>query len=224
MRSTNGGQTWLDVTGGLPNRSITSIAVDPTEPSTAYLTVSGFNSGHVFRTTNTGGSWVDISGTLPDVPANALLVDPSDSNIVYLGTDIGVFRSTARGNDWRSFNRGMPPVVVHGFSANASGVIQVATYGRGAYELGGSLDRPTITAADFNGKKRLEIAGSSFGESPKAIINGEDRSFRITESSDTSIVVVGKIKKLGLKSGENTIQIITSDNLSSNVFTIQLSL
>jgi photosystem II stability/assembly factor-like uncharacterized protein len=224
MRSTNGGQTWLDVTAGLPNRSITSIAVDPSDPSTAYLTVSGFNSGHVFRTTNTGGSWVDISGSLPDVPANALLVDPTDSSIVYLGTDIGVFRSTTRGNDWRSFNRGMPPVVVHGFSANSSGVIQVATYGRGAYELGGSIDRPVITAADFNGKKRLEINGSTFGEAPKVIINGEDRSFRITESSDTSIVMVGKIKKLGLKSGENTIQVITSDNLSSNVFTIQLSL
>jgi hypothetical protein len=111
----------------------------------------------VFRTTNTGASWIDISGSLPDVPAGALLVDPSDSNIVYLGTDIGVYRSTTRGNDWRSFNRGMPPVVVHEFSANASGVIQVATYGRGAFELGGPSDRPSISSVSFNGAKRLSI-------------------------------------------------------------------
>jgi photosystem II stability/assembly factor-like uncharacterized protein len=222
MRSTNGGQSWVDVTAGLPNRSITSIAVDPSDPSTAYLTVSGFNSGHVFRTTNTGSTWADVSGGLPDVPANALLVDPADPDTVYLGTDIGVFRSTMQGNDWRSFNRGMPPVVVHGFSANSSGMIQAATYGRGAYELGGAGAPPTIAAAVFNGKKRLTIDGAGFGDSPRVIINGEDRSGRIAESSDTSIVVTGKIKKLGLKTGDNTVQVITSGNVSSNVFILTL--
>jgi photosystem II stability/assembly factor-like uncharacterized protein len=223
MRSTNGGQSWADVTGGLPDRSITSIAVDPSSPSVAYLTVSGFNTGHVFRTTNTGATWVDVSGSLPDVPASALLIDPADSNTIYLGTDIGVFRSTTRGNDWRSFNRGMPPVVVHDFSANAS-VIQVATYGRGAYELGGASDRPSIVAVAFNGKKRLTIDGAGFGDSPTVMINGEDRSFRIAESSDTSILLTGKIKKLGLRSGDNTVQVITSDSVSSNIFTIPISL
>lgn len=224
MRSTNGGQSWTDVTGGLPDRSITSITVDSSNPSVAYLTVSGFNTGHVFRTTNMGGTWTDVSAGLPDVPASALLVDPGDSNTIYLGTDIGVFRSTTRGNSWRSFNRGMPPVVVHDFSANASGVIQVATYGRGAYELGGASDRPSIVAVDFNGKKRLTIDGTGFGDSPMVMINGEDRSFRIAESSDTSILLTGKIKKLGLRSGENTVQVVTSDSLSSNVFTIAISL
>ena len=223
MRSTNGGQSWTDVTGGLPDRSITSIAVDPSNPSIAYLTVSGFNTGHVFRTTNTGATWTDVSAGLPDVPASALLVDPADSNTIYLGTDIGVFRSMTRGNDWRSFNRGMPPVVVHGFSANASGVIQVATYGRGAYELGAG-EKPSIATVTFNGKKRLTIDGAGFGDSPTVMINGEDRTFRIAESSDASIVLTGKIKKLGLRSGENIVQVFTSDNASSNVFTLTLSL
>jgi photosystem II stability/assembly factor-like uncharacterized protein len=224
MRSTNGGQSWADVTGGLPDRSITSITVDPSNPSVAYLTVSGFNTGHVFRTTNMGATWAGVSGSLPDVPASALLVDPSDSNTIYLGTDIGVFRSTTRGNDWRSFNRGMPPVVVHDFSANARGVIQVATYGRGAYELGGASDRPSIVAVTFDGRKRLTIDGTGFSDSPTVMINGEDRSFRIAESSDTSVLLTGKIKKLGLRSGDNTVQVVTSDNVSSNVFTITVSL
>ena len=222
MRSTNGGQSWADMPG-LPDRSITSIAADPDNASIAYMTVSGFNSGHVFKTTNTGGSWVDISGSLPDVPANALLVDPSDPTIVYLGTDIGIFRSASRGSDWRLFNKGMPPVVVHGFSANGSGMIQAATYGRGAYELGGPADRPTIIAVNFSGKKRLTIDGSGFGEAPRVIINGEDRSGRITERSESAIVVIGKLKKLGLKGGDNLVQIITSDNLSSNIFTIPIA-
>ncbi len=224
MVSTNGGGSWADVTGGLPDRSITSIKVDPSNSSVAYLTVSGFKTGHVFRTINMGGSWADISGALPDVPASALLVDPADSNTIYLGTDVGVFRSTTRGDDWSSFNRGMPPVVVHDFAANSSGVIQVATYGRGAFELGGASDRPSIASVSFNGKKQLTVNGQGFGDSPTVLINGEDRSFRISENSDTSILLIGKVKKLGLRSGDNTVQVITSDNLGSNVFTIAIAL
>jgi photosystem II stability/assembly factor-like uncharacterized protein len=222
MRSTNGGQSWTDVTGGLPDRSITSITVDPSNSSIAYLTLSGFSTGHVFRTTNAGATWIDVSGSLPDVPASALLVDPADSNTIYLGTDIGVFRSTTRGDDWSSFNRGMPPVVVHGFSANATGAIQVATYGRGAYELA-AAEKPSIAAVTFDGKKKLTIDGKGFGDSPTVIINGEDRSFRIVASSDISILLT-KLKKLGLRSGDNTVQVITSDSVSSNVFTIPISL
>ncbi len=205
----------------LPNRSITSIAIDPSDPSIAYLTVSGFNTGHVFRTSNSGATWTDVSGIVPDVPASALLVDPSDSNTLYLGTDIGVFRSTTRGNDWSSFNRGMPPVVVHGFSANASGLIQVATYGRGAYELGAG-EKPSIVAVSFDGKKRLTVDGTAFGDLPTVMINGVDKTFRIVEESNTSILLT-KTKKLGLKSGDNIVQVITSEG-SSNVFTIPISL
>jgi hypothetical protein len=224
MRSTNGGQSWTDVTSGLPDRSITSITVDPTNPSLAYLTVSGFNSGHVFRTTNGATTWTDISGSLPNIPANAMLVDPSDSNTIYLGTDIGIFRSTTRGDSWRSFNRGLPPVVIHGFSSNSSGAIQAATYGRGAYELGGASDRPSIGAVTFDGRKRLTIDGTGFGDSPMVLVNGVDRSIRIAESSDASILLAGKIKKLGLISGENTVQVVRPDNASSNVFKINVTL
>ena len=223
MVSRNGGASWNDITRGLPDRSITSITVDPQNAALAYLTVSGFSSGHVFRTTDTGATWTDISGDLPDVPANVLLIDPGDSNLIYLGTDIGVFRSVTRGGDWRLFNRGMPPVVVHGFSADKNGRIQVATYGRGAFELGTASNVvPSITSASFDGTKRLVLDGSGFGDEAMVQINGEDRSFKIVASSDTSIVLKGKAKKLGLRTGANTVQVITSANVSSNVFTLLL--
>jgi photosystem II stability/assembly factor-like uncharacterized protein len=223
MVSTNGGGSWTDITRGLPDRSITSITVDPANPATAYLTLSGFGSGHVLKTTDTGGTWADISGGLPDVPANTSLIDPGDGNTIYLGTDIGVFRSTTRGANWSSFNRGMPPVVVHEFSANQTGVIQVATYGRGAYELTATA-RPSITSVSFDGRKQLAIAGNGFAVSPSVVVNGGDRSSRIASSSDSSILLTGKIKKLGLRSGDNSIQVVTPDNVSSNVFTITITL
>lgn len=145
MASSDGGKTWTDISTGLPNRFITSITVDPNNSATAYLTVSGFKSGHVFRTNNTGNAWADISGNLPDIPTNALLVDPLNSNILYAGTDIGVFRSTLGGNTWGLYNQGLLPVIVNAFSAQPGGLIQAATYGRGIYQLvrnsgGGGLD------------------------------------------------------------------------------------
>jgi len=56
------------------------------------------------------------------------------------------------------------------------------------------------------------------------LVNGVDRSFRIVEASDGSILLAGKIKKLGLVSGENMIQVVRSDSLTSNIFKITLTL
>ena len=221
MVSTNGGGIWTDITQGLPNRSITSVTVDPSNAAIAYLTVSGFGSGHVFKTTNTGNTWTDISGSLPDIPANCCLFDPTDHNTIYLGTDIGVFRSTASGANWRGFNKGLPPVVVHEFASQPSGLIQVATYGRGAYELIANPP-PVIASVIFDGKKHLTISGSSFGDAPRVLVNGQDRSDRIDTTSDSEVKLLGKMKKFGLRAGDNTIQIVTSETVSSNIFTITL--
>lgn len=134
MISTNGGRDWKDVTAGLPKRFITSLTID-SRSDAIYATVSGFGSGHVFRTVNRGTTWTNLSATLPNVPVNALLLDPLDANTLYAGTDVGVFRSLDNGQQWNVFNLGMPPVTVTGFSAQQSGVVQVATYGRGVYQL-----------------------------------------------------------------------------------------
>jgi len=135
MFSQDAGVTWNVSTTGLPNRFIRSIAFDPVTTSTAYLTVSGFGSGHVFKTTNNGANWVDISANLPNVPVNALLVDPLSQETIYVGTDIGVFRTRNSGTFWSSFNAGLPPVIVSALASQSAGLIQVATYGRGVYEL-----------------------------------------------------------------------------------------
>ncbi|MGB9181591.1 MAG: DUF4214 domain-containing protein [Pyrinomonadaceae bacterium] len=144
MVSTDGGVNWTDITAGLPNRSISDIRVDAGNPSIAYIAFSGFASGHIFKTTNTGASWTDVSGNLPNIPVNAIFIDQNNASIVYLGTDIGVFRSTTGGTSWSSFNDGLPPVIVTGFTANANGQIQIATYGRGAYEMSG------VSSDDFS--------------------------------------------------------------------------
>ncbi|MDQ3805804.1 MAG: DUF4214 domain-containing protein, partial [Acidobacteriota bacterium] len=162
MVSRDGGATWADISAGLPNRVIESISVHPANPSVAYLTVSGYGSGHVFKTTNAGAAWADVSGNLPNVPAGAFLIDPRNNSTVYAGTDIGVFRSTAGGGVWESFNDGMPPAVVTAFAAQANGRIQAATYGRGAYEFVPGLSvvsfsAPAFAASESDGRARLTV-------------------------------------------------------------------
>jgi photosystem II stability/assembly factor-like uncharacterized protein len=220
MTSTDGGVTWRDITAGLPERSITSFTADPSSAGTAFVTLSGFGAGHVFRTTDAGATWTGLSSGLPDVPANAFLIDPLDPNTLYCGTDVGVFRSLDLGASWREFNRGIPPVVIHEFAAQSSGLIQVATYGRGIYETLGN-ERPSIESAVFDGKKKLTINGRGFGESPRVLINGEDQTSRISSASATSIKLKGKAKKLGLNPGDNSVQVF-SGNIPSGIFIVRL--
>lgn len=145
MMTKDDGRNWTEVTGSLPNRFVKSIVVDPDDPQTVYLTVSGFGTGHVFKTTDGGAHWADIGGCLPhvpftneclpNVPVNALLLDPDNKDVIYVGTDAGVFRSTTRGALWHPFNAGLPPVIVTDFAVRQDRTILVATYGRGAFEL-----------------------------------------------------------------------------------------
>ena len=143
MTSTNAGVSWTNITAGLPTRSITSITVSHADPALVYLTVSGYGSGHIFRSINGGADWTNINNNLPNIPTSAFLIDPQTATTFYAGTDIGVFRSTDSGTTWTAFNSGLPPVPVMSFSAQASGLIQIGSYGRGAYEL--PLANPTPT-------------------------------------------------------------------------------
>src|SRR5205823_3070974 len=70
-----------------------------------------------------------------NIPTSDLLLDPLVPTTLYAATDIGVFRSLTGGTTWETFNPGLPPTVITGFATNASGQIQLGTYGRGAYEL-----------------------------------------------------------------------------------------
>lgn len=153
QRSIDGGQTWaIDRLVGMPNRFITSITVNPTNPEEAYLTYSGFGTGHIYKRsgTTTIWSWTDISGNLPNIPVNTLIIDPFNPNGLMIGTDIGVYYGELRGSNWiwEEYNAGMPPVVVTKLVVNQNNIVHAATYGRGVYEA--SLANPSISGEVVN--------------------------------------------------------------------------
>jgi uncharacterized protein (TIGR03437 family) len=132
--SQDGGRNFIPA-AALPNRFVTSIAIDPRASQRAVVGVSGFGSGHVFRTDNFGASWEDISRNLPDVPVNAVLLDALAPDTIYVGTDIGVFVMLADGS-WAALQDGLPNAIVLGLSQNATtGLLVAATHGRGAFAI-----------------------------------------------------------------------------------------
>ncbi len=135
FRTTNGGDSWDDVTGPLPDRYPMDLAVDPGDARTVYVALSGFGASHVWRSTNGGTAWTDIGAGLPDVPASAVAVDPDHPEMIYVGNDLGVWVSPNAGGAWQPFSSGMPPALVNDLKVYAPGrLLRAATHGNGAWE------------------------------------------------------------------------------------------
>jgi photosystem II stability/assembly factor-like uncharacterized protein len=192
MVSQDGGATWNDITTGLaapagtPTRFISSITVDPSNPAVAYVTLSGFGTGHVWKTTNVGQAWADLSGTnaatkLPNIPTSALLLDPAGTGLIYVGTDIGVFRSSGDGN-WEALTTGLPPVPVSSITVTAASKIQIGTFGRGAYELNTvtqpsvQFSAPSVIANEGDGRAQINVTrtGDTSGASSVTVKTLDD--------------------------------------------------
>ena len=136
FRTTNGGDSWVNVTQYLPDRYPMDITVDPKNDQTVYVVFGGFGSGHVFKSTNSGEYWFDISGSLPDVPTLSVTIDPLNSDHVYIGNDLGVYFSNDGGTNWEEYNNGLPEAVF-AMELNISPAnrnLRVATHGNGAYQ------------------------------------------------------------------------------------------
>lgn len=154
--SQNGGNSWANITGsGLPNRNLTDIDVDPTDPSNVVVTFSGFNTGHVFRNSNVlaGSAWTDLSGSgpdaLPNIPTNTVALDPTNSSRLFVGTDIGVFASEDNGATWTDATvpLGLPNTRVTELAIQPQqNAMYAATYGRGIWKIDLSFaSRHTVT-------------------------------------------------------------------------------
>ncbi|MFH1942183.1 MAG: FlgD immunoglobulin-like domain containing protein [bacterium] len=134
--TTDGGLSWENITGNLPDRYYVDLQVSPHSNDVAYVTLSGFGSSHLYRTEDGGRTWSDIGNDLPDIPTSAVIVDPEDYKQIYVGNDLGVYVSTDYGGSWREFREGLPAaVLVMDLSISPSDhKIRAVTHGNGVYE------------------------------------------------------------------------------------------
>jgi photosystem II stability/assembly factor-like uncharacterized protein len=144
--STDGGETRTNITGLLPDRYPRDIAVNYTNPDEVYIVYAGFGGGHIFNSMNAGADWEDISAALPDIPFHSILIDPLNDSILYAGCDITLFVSFDKGNNWETYNGGLPEAaMVFDIKYSPSDTsLFLFTHGRGVYHAP-SLGKDTIT-------------------------------------------------------------------------------
>jgi PKD repeat protein len=136
-RSTNDGQSYTDITAGLPGLFITYIAVDEANPSKLFVTLSGTSaSNKVFMSTNAGASWTNITTGLPNLSCNTIVLDTlSNLNAMYVGMDAGIYYRDDNSSGWTAFNTNLPNVEITELEIQyAAQKIRASTYGRGLWE------------------------------------------------------------------------------------------
>jgi hypothetical protein len=136
-------------TSAQPERFVSGIAVDPSNPNHAFISYSGYNAyaiasgtatGHVFEVTydpvGQNATWTNIDHNLGDAPITDIALDSQTGNL-YVSTDFGVDVLPSGGSAWTPAASGLPPVAVYGLTINVgSRVLYAATHGRGAWRLG----------------------------------------------------------------------------------------
>ena len=111
-KSTDGGQTWMAVTAGIPSEALViSLVIDPVSTSTIYAAYTSENAGGgILKSLDGGQSWsvVDTKGFDTAVTA----VDPRTPSTIYAaysaydGTG-AISKSTDAGSSWQPSNAGL---------------------------------------------------------------------------------------------------------------------
>lgn len=149
--SQDDGQSWSNISEGLPKRWITRVVADPIVEARVYVTVSGYRWDeflpHVFRSDDFGQSWIDISSNLPEAPVNDLIVNTPNNQILFVATDMGVYKSYNGGETWSLLGDNLPNVVVSDLVLHkGTNKLVAATYGRSMYSY--DLEQDDITSVE----------------------------------------------------------------------------
>jgi len=130
-------------TPGFEGGYSSGIATHPIEPATAYALFSQHGRPKILETRDFGESWTDLSGFgssgessngFPDVAVYDLVVMPHAPNTLWAGTEIGLFRSTNRGQQWYYVDDGLPAVAIWRMKVRDDEVI-LGTHGRGIWTV-----------------------------------------------------------------------------------------
>jgi photosystem II stability/assembly factor-like uncharacterized protein len=148
-RSMDGGATWTDIKGTLPNYRITDIAFDPNRDSTFVVTYNRWQDDgqKVYITHDLGTTWTNITENLNDMPIRGAVIDHSDESYIYLAAEIGVFYKAMDASEWELYNENLPNCSVNELEVvYGSNTLRAATWGRGVWEysLQDRLNYPAI--------------------------------------------------------------------------------
>ena len=105
-KSTDGGDTWAKLTGGLPNELFgrANVAISAASPNRIYALIEAKPGSGLYRSEDSGATWslINSAGNLITRPFyyDTLGVDPNNADIVYIGNE-GWFKSADAGKTFR---------------------------------------------------------------------------------------------------------------------------
>jgi photosystem II stability/assembly factor-like uncharacterized protein len=158
FKSTNGGTSWTNIKGSLPDRFVMDFEISPTSDDSVWIVLGGFGTSHVYVTGNGGVTWTAKGNGLPDVPTNAIALDPLDPSTVYVGNDLGVYVSPDRGNTWFDFNNGLwDATQVMDLIVAKNRKLVAATHGKGVFISDLYTASLPVTLVNFSGTNHGNI-------------------------------------------------------------------
>ncbi len=105
-KSTDGGDTWTKLGGGLPNELFgrSNVALSAAMPNRIYALIEAKPGSGLYRSEDAGASWSLINGS-PNLITRpfyytTLGVDPNDANLLFIGNE-GWFKSVDGGKSFR---------------------------------------------------------------------------------------------------------------------------
>lgn len=118
------GREWEERMNGMKEvHIVTSIAIDPKDPTILY----GGTTGGIYRSDDAAMSWKKVNtGLIPEselmasmaLGVNAIEVDRTNPDVVYAGTTKGLFRTANKGVAWARIGQSLPEpfvssIVIH---------------------------------------------------------------------------------------------------------------
>ena len=139
---------------------VAHIEASVSRPGSAFVTFDAHRTGNleplIFWTDNYGRDWRNIARRGIEGSVHVVEQDPVVEDLLFAGTEVGLYVSVNRGEDWTRLTHGLPPVPVHDLVLHPRDHdLVIATHGRGAYVLDDI--RPLRELARNPGTTELEL-------------------------------------------------------------------
>ena len=214
--ATNVGGWRVAAAKGLPNRLITSVAMDAADHRTIYVTLGASSNrywaplgaqgedasdapgGFVYKSTDAGATFTDITGNLPKVQATWVVV--RDDQLV-VSDQVGVFASkTKDGGDWAPLGGDLPPVATFSMQLKPGdpSTLVAATFGRGIYTYKFKDARGSASCGTTSRPRvRISTKARKAARSRKLRVRGRSSATRCPRPSKVRRVQVAVQKDVG---------------------------